>query len=50
MALATKLLLYLAVYGRINLLVLTENFNTLVFYIILSANEDKRKFGKLQNS
>jgi hypothetical protein len=31
----------------INLLVSRENFNTLVFDIILSANEDKRKFGKL---
>jgi hypothetical protein len=32
----------------INLLVSRENFNTLVFDIILSANEDKMKFGKLR--
>jgi hypothetical protein len=33
----------------IHLLVSRENFNTSVFDIILSANEDKRKPGKLQN-
>jgi hypothetical protein len=33
----------------INLLVNRENFNNLVSDIILSANEDKRKFGKLRN-
>jgi hypothetical protein len=35
--------------GVINLLVSIENLNTLVFNIILSANEDKRKPGKLRN-
>jgi hypothetical protein len=30
-----------------HLLIGREYFNTLVFDIILSANEDKRKFGKL---